>query len=246
MAKQTFYFPHDGNARNDDKIIAVRMRYKMEGYGVYFAILERLLESSDYMCVKDYTVIAFDLRVSAELVKSIIQDFGLFSFTEDGKYFYSEKFNKRMTPLENLREQRRQAGKKSAEKRVEKEANATTVERPLSKKTTKKSRVDNSISKEILSNESIKKEDESSSLTPIQSDFDKFNEWIKENASYCSNPKNFSKQITEDSFLKLKSIYSGKQIADIIMQIENRKDLRKRYVDLYRTILNWAKKEYGK
>ena len=77
MAKKTFYFPHDSNARNDDKIIAVRMRHKMEGYGVYFAILERILESSNYMCVKDYNLIAFDLHVSSELIRGIIENFGL-------------------------------------------------------------------------------------------------------------------------------------------------------------------------
>lgn len=30
------YFPHDSNARNDAKILKVRMKYGAEGYGVYF------------------------------------------------------------------------------------------------------------------------------------------------------------------------------------------------------------------
>lgn len=76
-------------------------------------------------------------------------------------------------------------------------------------------------------------------------DFIKFNEWIKLNAPYCSNTKNFTKQISESEFIKLKEKYSGKQVANIIEQIENRKDLRKKYTNLYRTVLNWAKKEYG-
>lgn len=144
MAKQTFYFPHDGNARNDDRIIAVRMRHKMEGYGVYFAILERLLESSEYMSIKDYNVIAFDLHVGSDLVKSIVEDFSLFSFTDDGKYFYSNSFNNRMKPLENIREQRRLAGKKSAEKRAKNNECSTTAERPLTEKATEESRVEES------------------------------------------------------------------------------------------------------
>ena len=52
-------------------------------------ILEKLLESTNYMSVKDYNVLAFDFRVGANVVKSVIEDFGLFEFTEDGKYFYS-------------------------------------------------------------------------------------------------------------------------------------------------------------
>lgn len=90
-----------------------------------------------------------------------------------------------------------------------------------------------------------KKEAKASSPVSSNPDFLKFNDWLKRKAPYCSNPKNFSSQITEAEFLKLKEKYTGKQIADIIEQIENRKDLRKRYTNLYRTVLNWAKKEYG-
>lgn len=89
-----------------------------------------------------------------------------------------------------------------------------------------------------------KKEGEPSSPV-LNPDFLKFNDWMKRKAPFCSNPKNFSSQITEAELLKLKENYTGKQIADIIEQIENRKDLRKRYTNLYRTVLNWAKKEYG-
>ncbi|MDR1340109.1 MAG: DUF4373 domain-containing protein [Prevotellaceae bacterium] len=84
------YFPHYSNARSDDKILAVRMKYGMEGYGIYFAILERLCEGSSYTCSTDYDFIAFDLRVSIDKVKSIIEDFGLFDFIDDsGTAFYS-------------------------------------------------------------------------------------------------------------------------------------------------------------
>lgn len=116
MSKNAYFFPHDCNARNDARLVAVRMRHGAEGYGTYFMILERLGESSEYMSVADYNVIAFDLRVSASLVKSIVEDFGLFSFTEDGK-FYSDSFLRRMRPLDNMREQRQMAGAKSAAKR---------------------------------------------------------------------------------------------------------------------------------
>lgn len=89
------------------------------------------------------------------------------------------------------------------------------------------------------------KEAEASSPVPSNPDYLKFNDWLKRKAPYCSNIKNFPSQISESEFLKLKEKYTGKQIADVIEQIENRKDLRKRYTNLYRTVLNWAKKEYG-
>ena len=90
-----------------------------------------------------------------------------------------------------------------------------------------------------------KKEAEASSPVSSNLDYLKFTDWLKRKAPFCSNPKNFSSQITESEFLKLKEKYTGKQIADIIEQIENRKDLRKRSTNLYRTVLNWAKREYG-
>jgi len=59
-------------------------------------ILERMRDSKDYMCVKDYNIIAFDLREDASLVKSVVEDFGLFEFSDDGKHFYSKSFLRRM------------------------------------------------------------------------------------------------------------------------------------------------------
>jgi len=106
------YFSHDGNARNDSKIVRLRMKHGAAGYGVYFMILERLREESEYMSVKDYNMIAFDLRVDASLVKSVVEDFGLFAFTEDGECFYSESFNRRMEVKDEVSRRRSEVGKK--------------------------------------------------------------------------------------------------------------------------------------
>lgn len=125
----TSYFPHDSNARNSDKLINLRMRHKAAGYGVYFMILERLREEQNYMSVKDYNMIAFDLREDASLIKSVIEDFGLFVFTDDGKYFYSESFKKRMEIKDDKSKKRSEAGKAGLAKRWGKKkdeiANAT-------------------------------------------------------------------------------------------------------------------------
>jgi hypothetical protein len=73
-------------------------------------------------------------------------------------------------------------------------------------------------------------------------DYRKFRIWMNENCPYCNNPRNMpSSTITQAEFLKLKSEYSGRDIAETILEIENRKDLRKKYANLYRTTLNWLK-----
>lgn len=119
------YFPHDSNARNSDKMIRLRMVHKAAGYGVYFMILERLREEATYMSVRDYNMIAFDLRVDASLVKSVVEDFGLFVVTPDGNYFYSESFNERMAVKDEKSRKRAEAGREGMRKRYEKGEDVT-------------------------------------------------------------------------------------------------------------------------
>lgn len=119
--KSTNYFSHDSNARNDEKLVRLRMKQGAAGYGVYFMILERLREEADYMSAKDYNMIAFDLRVDAAIVKSVVEDFGLFTFTDDGKCFYSESFTRRMDIKDTLRCQRSEGGKIGMKNRWKKE-----------------------------------------------------------------------------------------------------------------------------
>ena len=107
------YFSHDSNARNSDRLIKVRMKYGALGYGVYFMILERLRDDPRYMSVRDYNMIAFDLRVDSSVIKSVVEDFGLFVFAEDGEYFYSEGFMRRMDLKDNERQKRSAAGKRA-------------------------------------------------------------------------------------------------------------------------------------
>ena len=119
--KSTNYFSHDSNARNDEKLVRLRMKQGAAGYGVYFMILERLREEAEYMSAKDYNMIAFDLRVDAAIVKSVVEDFGLFTFTDDGKCFYSESFTRRMDIKDTLRRQRSEGGKIGMKNRWKKE-----------------------------------------------------------------------------------------------------------------------------
>lgn len=129
------YFPHNNNARNDEKIIGVRMDFGCEGYGIYFMLLERLSESDDYTCAIDYKRISFDFHCAEDKVKSIVENYGLFEFSEDGKRFYSASFNERMKKIEERREkaieQRRRAAESRWGKKKEQDAqenNATASE----------------------------------------------------------------------------------------------------------------------
>ena len=45
--KDVYYFSHDNNARNDEKILMLRAEHGWEGYGIYWALLEMMFESSE-------------------------------------------------------------------------------------------------------------------------------------------------------------------------------------------------------
>ena len=66
-------------------------------------------------------MIAFDLRVDAAIVKSVVEDFGLFTFTDDGKCFYSESFTRRMDIKDTLHRQCSEGGKIGMKNRWKKE-----------------------------------------------------------------------------------------------------------------------------
>lgn len=120
MKNRNHYFAHDCNARNRDKLLSVRIEHSAAGYGVYFMILEKLMESPDHTLTRLHDRIAFDLQVPTELVRSVVEDFNLFTFTEDDTRYYSEGFNRRMDTFLKNPNQKREAGIKSGEARRKK------------------------------------------------------------------------------------------------------------------------------
>ena len=127
------YFSHDSNARNSDKLMKVRMKLGAEGYGIFFMLIERLREEEGYKSTIDYNTLAFDLRVDAEKVKQVVENYDLFKFTEDGKYFYSDSFNERMEMMDVRAQQRKSKAKKAAEARWNKQSEDTSNAQALPK-----------------------------------------------------------------------------------------------------------------
>ena len=102
------------------------MKLGAEGYGIFFMLIERLREEEGYKSTIDYDTLAFDLRVEPEKVKQIVENYDLFKFTEDGKYFYSDSFNERMEMMDKRAQQRISKAKKAAEARWNKQTANTS------------------------------------------------------------------------------------------------------------------------
>jgi len=93
MAKDTFYFSHDYNARQDEKIKRLIRKHGMLGYGIFWSIIEDLYNNTNVLRT-DYEGIAYELRVETNTLISIINDFDLFCF--EGEMFGSESIEKRL------------------------------------------------------------------------------------------------------------------------------------------------------
>lgn len=180
------YFSHDSNARNDEKVIRLRMKHGAAGYGVYFMLLERMREETNYMCATDYNMIAFDFRVDASLIQSVVEDFGLFAITDDGNFFYSESFMHRMKAKDTVSKARSEAGRKGAIAKAKTSNCQNDVQQlPKSEQANEgvlnKSKEKESKEKEIK--EEREEESDDSAPTPTQGlSFQKFSVWLQQNA----------------------------------------------------------------
>jgi len=74
MAKDTYYFSHDYNARNDRKIAALVKDYKSSGYGIFWATCELMHEEGGCLEFDQLTIdaIAKDMNEDSDLVSDIL------------------------------------------------------------------------------------------------------------------------------------------------------------------------------
>jgi hypothetical protein len=126
MAKDAFYFSHDSNARNDEKMLQLRAVYKSEGYGWYWIIIEMMRDANAYRLHYDskyfFKAMAEELKCEETKATIFIQDcvneFNLFSIEEG--YLYSDSFLRRMAMVDEKREK----ASTSAKIRWDRNANA--------------------------------------------------------------------------------------------------------------------------
>ena len=48
MKKDAYYFSHDANAQDDPKCMVLIDQLGMEGYGIFWALIEKLRNESNY------------------------------------------------------------------------------------------------------------------------------------------------------------------------------------------------------
>jgi hypothetical protein len=121
MTKETFWFRHDYDAADDDKTMVMIEQLGLEGYGIYWVLIEKLRGRKDYkMPFSIIPSLARRYMTTPEKVKTVIMQYGLFQYDDEG-FFYSESLIRRMNALDELKQRRAIAGKKAIEARWSKE-----------------------------------------------------------------------------------------------------------------------------
>jgi len=111
MKKEAYYFSHDANARNDVKIIKLRRSMGLEGYAIYFCLIEILREQAGYkLLLSSIPDIAFELHTSEEKIKVVINSFDLFVIDEN--FFFSSRLLSSMEQYNELKTKLVEAGRK--------------------------------------------------------------------------------------------------------------------------------------
>lgn len=242
--KNIYYFSHDTNASRDEKILAMRVDYGWEGYGLFWAIIESMAEATDYQLrfsngnpdEIDIAGLALSFHVSRKrlekFVENCIKKYKLFVFSENKKYFSSQTLKRRLSMRDEKLSKLRVAGQKGAEKRWKTdrdpigEAMATPMAIKVNKIKINKSKGKRKKEEENITslNKNVKEEE----IKPVKKDYSsgEFNPiWLTEK-EYQKLVDRFGKEDTDDKIDEF-STYSKYN----------------RYTNHYQTLLNWLKKD---
>lgn len=108
------WFKHDSNAHTDAKLRRVRMKYGLQGYGLYWYCLELIAQNIEahnltFELEHDAEIIAFDVGLSRELVEEMMRfmiEQGLFQSGDNGRIFCMKmlkRMDTSMTSNEKMR-----------------------------------------------------------------------------------------------------------------------------------------------
>lgn len=245
MSKEAYYFSHDANARNDPKILAMRSEYGIQGYGIYWTIVEMLREQEEYkLPVKEYIFNAIAMQVQCKdyakddakrFVESCINDYELFE--SDDAFFWSNSLLKRMDKRSSISEKRSKAAQARWSKASDTNNSQKTDDANAMQVYANAMQTDARKGKEMKGKE-IKEVINTLVVAPEKPIKPKKEKEIKiQYAEFVT--------LTEKEFNKLVESHGSDGAGKIITILDNYKGANgKKYASDYRAILNWVEKRY--
>ena len=215
MARDAFYFPHDSNARQDTKILKLRIKHGWAGYGLYWGIIEALRDQDNYSFDAEPELISLAVGCSVDELIPVLEtciEVGLL-VNEDGE-IYSKSLKRRMEHVNEIREKRREAGRKGGMARqrestieanvAQEESNAqANDEQMISKCLANEKQMLSSKGKEIKEKERESKEKERVLNTLKKAQRTKFVKDLFENQFWKLYPRKRAKQDALKAFMTL-------------------------------------------
>ena len=108
--KDAYWFRHDSNAKDDPKCVLLIDQLGLEGYGIYWVLVEILREQPEYTYpLALIPSLARRYNTTAEKMKAVVCGYGLFEIRDD-KIFFSESLLRRMEEYNSLKAKRKAAG----------------------------------------------------------------------------------------------------------------------------------------
>lgn len=207
MPKETYYFSHDSNALTDTKILNMRADYGLEGYGLFWVIIEMMRNEEDYKlysnkntyrAIKTLTNTTIDVE---KFISDCIKDYGLFK--KDADKFYSSSLLRRM----EQKDKKSAVAREKAQKRWNSNAVAMQQQSSSNANKIKENKEKESKIKESKINKNKEKEENRKKVVEIYN-------------TYCTNLPQVQKLTDKrnkaiDSFLKEFSIEQLEKICKI-------------------------------
>lgn len=125
----SYYLGLDLNLPQNIKILKVKKELGYSGFGLYVEILLKLAQSPNYeLSITDYELLAYEFRLDTKYIKSLIENYDL--FTIENFKFYCEEVKQKMFNLERKKEAGKKAGKASGEarKKIKTNSRSTVVQ----------------------------------------------------------------------------------------------------------------------
>jgi hypothetical protein len=121
LQKDTCYFSHDANAKDDYKCMLLIDQMGLEGYGIFWVLIETLREQKDYKYpLQLVPSLSRKYNTTQAKMETVINAYGLFDI-DDKNFFFSGSLNRRMSFLEQKREKLVAASRKGVEAKRQKQ-----------------------------------------------------------------------------------------------------------------------------
>lgn len=112
LKKDTCYFSHDANAKDDYKCMLVIDQMGLEGYGIFWILIETLREQKDYKYpLQLVPSLARKYNTTQAKMETVINAYGLFDI-DTQSFFFSGSLIRRMSFFEQKKQQQIEAGKR--------------------------------------------------------------------------------------------------------------------------------------